>query len=164
MVRKILTLGDKALRKVCNPIEKFDIRLKLLLRDMADTMYKANGVGLAAPQIGILRRAIVIDTQEEGGPGLIEILNPVLLEASGEQGGPEGCLSVPERRGYVVRPEYVKIRYQNIRGESCELEGHGLLARAICHEMDHLEGIIYVDKMDYEIFEDDQQENDGGEQ
>ena len=163
MVRKILTLGNETLRKHCSSVTKFDLRLKLLLRDMADTMYDAEGVGLAAPQIGILRRVVVIDTQEENGPGLIELINPVILEQSGEQGGPEGCLSVPERRGYVVRPEYVKVRAQNPRGETFEIEGHGLLARALCHEIDHLDGIIYIDKMDHEIQEDDA-DTDGGEE
>ncbi len=163
MVKKILKLGNETLRKHCSTVTKFDLRLKLLLRDMADTMYDADGVGLAAPQIGILRRVIVIDTQEENGPGLIELINPVMIEQSGEQGGPEGCLSVPDRRGYVVRPEYVKVRAQNVRGDAFELEGHGLLARALCHEMDHLDGIIYVDKMDHEIFDFDRDDDkDGG--
>lgn len=152
MVRKILELGDETLRKTSKPMQKFDLRLWLLLRDMADTMYNAEGVGLAAPQVGILRRVVVIDVQDEHG--LIELINPEIISAEGEQAGSEGCLSVPGRRGYVVRPNKVTVRAQDRKGKRFELTGEGLLARALCHEIDHLDGIMYVDKMDHEIFDD----------
>ena len=154
MVRKILHLGDEALRKVCKPIPKFDLRLWLLLRDMADTMYKAEGVGLAAPQVGILRRVVVIDVGDERG--LIELVNPEIIASEGEQGDSEGCLSVPGRRGYVVRPSKVTVRAQDRKGKFFEITGEGLLARAFCHEIDHLDGIVYLDVMDHEIFEDEE--------
>ncbi len=162
MVRKILHLGDEALRKVCKPIPKFDLRLWLLLRDMADTMYKAEGVGLAAPQVGILRRVVVIDVGDERG--LIELVNPEIIASEGEQGDSEGCLSVPGRRGYVVRPSKVTVRAQDRKGKSFEITGEGLLARALCHELDHLDGIMYVDKMDHEIFDSDDKEDQSGEE
>lgn len=155
MVRKILELGDENLRKTCKPMPKFDLRLWLLLRDMADTMYKAEGVGLAAPQVGILRRVVVIDVGDEHG--LIELVNPQIIATEGEQAGSEGCLSVPGRRGYVVRPNKVTVRAQDRKGKWFEITGEGLLARAFCHEIDHLDGIMYVDKMDHEIFDDDQE-------
>ena len=154
MVRKILKLGDETLRKNSKPMQKFDLRLWLLLRDMADTMYKAEGVGLAAPQVGILRRVVVIDVQD--GKGLIELVNPEIIASEGEQAGAEGCLSVPGRQGYVVRPEKVTVRAQDRKGKPFELTGEGLLARALCHEIDHLDGIMYVDKMDHEIFENEE--------
>ena len=156
MVRKILELGDENLRKTCKPMPKFDLRLWLLLRDMADTMYDAEGVGLAAPQVGILRRVVVIDVGDEHG--LIELVNPQIIATEGEQAGSEGCLSVPGRRGYVVRPNKVTVRAQDRKGKWFEITGEGLLARAFCHEIDHLDGIIYVDKMDHEIFDDDKEE------
>ena len=156
MVRKILELGDETLRKKSKPIPKFDLRLWLLLRDMADTMYKAEGVGLAAPQVGILRRVVVIDVGDEHG--LIELVNPEIIAVEGEQAGPEGCLSVPGRRGYVVRPNKVTVRAQDRKGKFFELTGEELLARALCHEIDHLDGVMYVDKMDHEIFESDKEE------
>lgn len=152
-MRKIVTLGDEALRKECKPMVKFDLRLWLLLRDMADTMYKANGVGLAAPQVGILRRVVVIDV----GDGLIELVNPEIIATEGEQEGPEGCLSLPGRQGYVRRPNKVTVRAQDRNGKFFELTGEGLLARAFCHELDHLDGVLYIDKMDYEIFDDEEE-------
>lgn len=153
MTRKIVELGDEALRKTCKRMEKFDLRLWLLLRDMKETMNKADGVGLAAPQVGILRRVVVIDV----GEGLIELVNPEIIETSGEQAGPEGCLSIPGRRGYVVRPNKVKVKAQDRNGKHFEIEGEGLLARALCHEIDHLDGKLYIDVMDHEIFEDDEE-------
>lgn len=153
MVRKIITLGDETLRKISKPMPKFDLRLWLLLRDMADTMYKAEGVGLAAPQVGILRRVVVIDV----GEGLIELVNPEIIATEGEQAGPEGCLSVPGRQGHVVRPNKVIVRAQDRKGKSFEITGEGLLARALCHEIDHLDGIVYVDKMDHEIFPEEEE-------
>ena len=159
MVRKILHLGDEALRKVCKPMPKFDLRLWLLLRDMADTMYKAEGVGLAAPQVGILRRVVVIDVGDDHG--LIELVNPEIIATEGEQAGSEGCLSVPGRRGYVVRPNKVTVKAQDRKGKWFELTGEDLLARALCHEIDHLDGVMYVDKMDHEIFDDEEEEKNG---
>ncbi len=153
MVRKIITLGDETLRKISKPMPKFDLRLWLLLRDMADTMYKAEGVGLAAPQVGILRRVVVIDV----GKGLIELVNPEIIATEGEQAGPEGCLSVPGRQGHVVRPNKVTVRAQDRKGKYFEITGEGLLARALCHEIDHLDGIVYVDKMDHEIFPEEEE-------
>ena len=154
MVRNIVKLGDETLRKISKPMQKYDLRLWLLLRDMADTMYKADGVGLAAPQIGILRRVVVIDVQDEHG--LIELVNPEIIAMEGEQAGSEGCLSVPGRRGYVVRPNKVTVRAQDRKGKFFEITGEELLARALCHEIDHLDGIMYVDKMDHEIFDDEE--------
>ncbi len=154
MQRKLVTIGNETLRKTCKPVEKFDLRLHLLLRDMAETMYHAEGVGLAAPQVGILRRVVVIDV----GDGIIELVNPRMLSSSGEQAGPEGCLSVPGRRGYVVRPQKVKVEAQDRTGKKFVLEGEDLLARALCHEMDHLDGILYVDIMDHEIFEEEEEQ------
>jgi len=155
-IRKIIELGDEKLRKISKPVEKFDLRLKILLKDMADTMYKANGVGLAAPQVGILRRAVVVDV----GDGLIEMINPVILHTEGEQSGPEGCLSVPGRSGIVTRPNVVTVEYQDRNGDTYEATAEGFLARAFCHEIDHLDGVVYVDKMDREIFADEKEEDE----
>ncbi len=151
MVRKIVKLGDDALRKTCKKMEKFDLRLWLLLRDMKETMYEADGVGLAAPQVGILRRVVVIDV----GDGLIELVNPEIISAEGEQAGSEGCLSLPGRSGFVRRPAKVTVRAQNRNGKHFEITGEGLLARALCHEIDHLDGKLYIDIMDHEIFDKD---------
>ena len=155
MVRKILTFGDETLRKTSKPMQKFDLRLWLLLRDMADTMNKAEGVGLAAPQVGILRRVVVIDVGDENG--LIELINPEIIAQEGEQEGSEGCLSAPGRRGYVKRPNKVTVRAQDRKGKFFEITGEGLLARAFCHELDHLDGILYSDKEEYEIKEDEEE-------
>ncbi len=159
MERKIVKLGDEALRKVCKPMQKFDLRLWLLLRDMADTMYKAEGVGLAAPQVGILRRVVVIDV----GDGLVELVNPVIVSAEGEQGGGEGCLSIPGKRGYVVRPERVTVKAQDRKGKPFEITAEGLFARAVCHELDHLDGRLYIDIMDHEITEESEQNEEEAE-
>ncbi len=149
-IRKIVTLGDDTLRKVCKPQEKFDRRLGILLRDMADTMYKANGVGLAAPQVGILRRVCVIDITEDHS-GKLEMVNPVIVEEEGSQTGREGCLSLPNRQAVVTRPLKVTARYQDRDGVWMEIETEGLEARAICHELDHLDGRLYIDVMDREL-------------
>lgn len=153
-IRKIVTLGDETLRKHCKPQEKFDKRLATLLKDMADTMYKADGVGLAAPQVGILRRAAVVDVTEDHS-GLLELVNPEIIERDGEQTGREGCLSVPGRQGVVTRPMKVKVRFQNRSGEMFEMEAEGFEARAICHELDHLDGRLYIDVMDRELTEEE---------
>lgn len=155
-VREILKFGNETLRKISHPVQKFDLRLRLLLRDMADTMYEAEGVGLAAPQVGILRRVIVIDVQDDHG--LIELINPVILSTEGEQAGPEGCLSRPGRQGYVVRPQKVTVRAQDRHGKFFEITGEGLLARAFCHEIDHLEGKLYIDVEDHEILPEEEEE------
>ena len=141
--RKIVEIGDEKLRKHAKKVEKFDLRLRILLKDMADTMYKADGVGLAAPQVGVLKRCVVIDT----GDGLIELVNPEIIATEGSVVGAEGCLSIPGRRCTVERPEKVTVIAQNRNGESIRLEAEGLLAVAICHEVDHLDGILYIDKM-----------------
>ena len=148
--RKIVTLGDETLRKICKPQEKFDLRLAILLKDMADTMYKAEGVGLAGPQVGILRRVAVVDISEDHS-GLLEMVNPEIIERSGAQTGREGCLSVPGRQAVVTRPLGVKVRFQDRKGRLCELETEGFEARAICHELDHLDGTLYLDVMDREL-------------
>ena len=137
--RRIMTGDAECLYKVCRKVDNFDKRLAVLLDDMAETMYDAEGVGLAAPQVGILKRAVVIDC----GDGLVELINPEILETSGEQGGYEGCLSFPGESGYVVRPNHVRVRAMNRFGEGCEYEGEGLFARAILHETDHLNGLVY---------------------
>jgi len=147
--KEILKFGNETLRKTSHKVEKFNLRLWLLLRDMADTMYEANGVGLAAPQIGMLRRVVVIDVQDENG--LIELINPEIIHMEGEQEGPEGCLSAPGRQGFVRRPNKVTVRAQDRHGKWFELTGEGLLARAFCHELDHLDGVLYQDVEDYEI-------------
>ena len=143
-IRKILTDKDPALHKVCRPVEKFDWRLHRLLDDMRDTLDEANGVGLAAPQVGILRRVVIVDTGEE----ILELVNPEMLETSGEQEGPEGCLSVPGKYGIVKRPYIAKVRAQDRNGEWYEAEGEELIARCFCHELDHLDGIVYTEVME----------------
>ena len=153
-IRKIVTIGDDTLRKHCKPQEKFDKRLATLLNDMAETMYKAEGVGLAAPQVGILRRAAVVDITEDHS-GLMELVNPEIVEREGEQTGREGCLSVPGRQGVVTRPMKVKVRYQDRNGDLYELKTEGFEARAICHELDHLDGRLYIDVMDRELTEEE---------
>jgi len=142
--RKIVILGeDDVLRKRARKVERFDDRLGMLLDDMAETMYAANGAGLAAPQVGILKRAVTIDV----GDGLIELVNPEIVASEGANVAVEGCLSVPDRCGTVERPTKVTVRAQNRAGEEFEITGEGQLAQALCHELDHLDGIVYVDKM-----------------
>ncbi len=159
-LRKILQNGDPALRKLARPVEKFDRRLHILLDDMAKTMYDANGCGLAAPQVGILQRVIVIDMGDESDP-LIELINPEIIAAEGEVEGTEGCLSVLGRRGYVVRPERVTVRAQDRFGARFEMSGEGMLARCFCHEIDHLQGRLYIDIMTRDATdEEDEEPND----
>ena len=143
-LRTILTDKEPALHKVCRPVEKFDGKLHKLLDDMAETMQNANGVGLAAPQVGILRRVVVVDT----GDGVLELVNPTLLETDGEQVGAEGCLSVPGKYGLVKRPYYAKVRAQDRNGQWFEAEGEELMGRCFCHELDHLDGIVYTEVME----------------
>lgn len=153
-IRNIRLSDDPILRKKSKEIIEVTDRIKMLLEDMVDTMNYADGVGLAAPQVGILRRALVIDI----GEGPLKIMNPEILKEEGEEIDVEGCLSVPGRSGTVKRPKTVKIKYLDINGEEKTLGGTGLLARAICHEMDHLEGILYIDKMiqEVEVIEDEE--------
>ena len=143
-IRKILTDTESALHKVCKPVEVFDRKLHKLLDDMAETLEEAQGVGLAAPQVGIVRRVVIVDTGEE----ILELVNPTLLETSGEQVGAEGCLSVPGKYGKVKRPYYAKVRAQDRNGEWFEVEGEELIARCFCHELDHLDGILYTQVME----------------
>ncbi|MBQ7131017.1 MAG: peptide deformylase [Oscillospiraceae bacterium] len=143
-LRTILTKEDEALRRVCRPVEKFDEKLWSLLDDMAETLYKAKGVGLAAPQIGITRRICVIDV----GEGLIECINPEIIKKSGKQRDVEGCLSCPKQWGYVVRPSKCTLRAQNRYGEYYEMQLKELFCRCACHEVDHLDGKLFVDIVD----------------
>ena len=143
-IRNIVKDGDPILKKKCRPVEKFDKKLAILLDDMAETMHQANGVGLAAPQVGMLRRVVVIDV----GEGVIELVNPKIVAYSGEQEGVEGCLSFPGEWGLAKRPNYVKVRAQDRNGDEFEIDGEQLLARAFCHELDHLNGVVFKDVVD----------------
>lgn len=140
-LRNIVTEGDSVLTKVSRPVTKFDRRLHQLLDDMVETLVDAGGVGLAAPQVGILRRVVVVDTGEDG---ILELVNPEITEQSGQQTGLEGCLSVPGKYGIVTRPNYVKVRAQDRDGNWFEAEGEELIARCFCHELAHLEGQLYT--------------------
>ena len=142
-LRKIRTEGDPVLTKVSRPVTEMTPKLRTLIFDMLDTMYEEMGVGLAAPQVGILKRVVTIDV----GDGPMVLINPEILETSGTQEGAEGCLSFPGEYGMVERPNHVKVRAQNRMGEWFELEGEELLARAICHENDHLDGVVFKDRM-----------------
>ena len=139
-LRNIVTVGDSVLNKVCRPVTKFDGRLHILLDDMAETLEEANGVGLAAPQVGVLRRVVLVDTGDE----VLELINPEIIRTEGEQTGLEGCLSVPGEYGVVTRPNVVKVRAQDRFGEWFEAEGEGLIARCFCHELAHLDGQLYT--------------------
>lgn len=162
-LRNILTQDEPALYKKCRPVTDFNPRLHQLLDDMAETLAAANGVGLAAPQVGVLRRAVlVLETNvPEGEPErVIELINPEIIESSGEQDGAEGCLSVPGEYGLVKRPMKVKVRAQDRYGKWFEAEGEGLTARCFCHELDHLEGIVFTSKAERML---SQEELDSGE-
>ena len=143
-LRKILTDKEPALHKVCKPVTSFDAKLHKLLDDMGETMRDANGVGLAAPQVGILRRVVTVDLGDE----ILELVNPSLVETDGEQIGAEGCLSVPGKYGLVKRPYYAKVKAQDRYGDWFEVEGEDLIGRCFCHELDHLDGIVYTEVMD----------------
>ena len=143
-LREIRVQGDPVLNKLCKPITEVTPKLVELIDDMIETMYEANGVGLAAPQVGILKRIVVIDV----GEGPIVMINPKIVAQDGEQTGDEGCLSVPGKAGCVTRPNYVMARFYDEEMNECEIEGEELLARAICHELDHLEGHLYVEKVE----------------
>ena len=157
-LRTILTAEEPALYKKSREVVKFDTRLHQLLDDMTETLEKSGGVGLAAPQVGILRRAVIVqETNVEEGEDeyYIELINPEIIESSGEQKGTEGCLSVPEEYGIVSRPEVVRVRAQDRNGESFEIEGYGLTARCFCHEIDHLEGIMFTSKCERMLTEEE---------
>ena len=153
-LRRIHTDQEPALHKVCKPVTSFDSKLHTLLEDMKETLEDANGVGLAAPQVGILRRVVVVDT----GDGVLELVNPELVETSGEQEGAEGCLSVPGKYCLVKRPMFAKVRAQDRNGDWFEAEGEELIARCFCHELDHLDGIVYTQVMERFLSEDELEE------
>lgn len=142
MIREIVQVGDPVLREKCKPVTRFDDELFRFLDDMKDTLKDAEGAGLAAPQVNVPVRAVVVDVDE----GFFEMVNPVLVSQKGEQRGPEGCLSVRGKVGYVVRPDKVKVVFSDRKGNRCSLVARGFFARAVCHELDHLDGIIYTDK------------------
>ena len=143
-IRKILTFDESALHKTCKPVVNFDRRLHNLLDDMRETLIESGGVGLAAPQVGILRRVVLVDVGDE----IIELVNPTMVETDGEQTGVEGCLSLPGKYGLVTRPYYAKVRAQDRNGNWYEAEGEEIIARCFCHELDHLDGIVYTEVMD----------------
>ncbi|MEG0777644.1 MAG: peptide deformylase [Oscillospiraceae bacterium] len=148
-IRKIVEKGDKVLEKHCRPITEFNDRLHILLDDLKETLAVSNGVGLASPQVGILRRAVVVletNVCEDEEEYYIELVNPEIIASDGEQTGSEGCLSLPGKYGVVTRPNYVKVRAQDRNGNTFEVEGEGLTARCFCHELDHLDGILFTER------------------
>ena len=147
-LRKIREIGDPVLTKVCKEVKEVTPRTRELIDDMYETLYDAKGVGLAAPQVGILKRIVVIDTT---GEDPVLLINPVIMETSGEQEGYEGCLSVPGKTGHVTRPNYVRVKAYDENMQPFELEGSELMARAICHELDHLDGHLYVEKVEGDL-------------
>lgn len=162
-IRQIRTLGDEVLTKKCREVKEMTPRLRTLAQDMLETMYKAEGVGLAAPQVGVLRQIVVIDV----GEGPVILVNPVITETDGEQTGSEGCLSVPGKAGQVTRPEHVIVKAFDIDMKPITVEGRDLFARALCHEIDHLNGIMYISKVEGELYStgvpEDEEEEDGEE-
>ena len=155
-IRTIRVMGDNVLTKVCRPVEEMTPRIQQLIDDMLDTMYDACGVGLAAPQVGVLKRIVVIDT--DGTPHIL--INPEIIETSGEQTGPEGCLSLPGKSGMVTRPEHVIVRALDRKMKPFELEGTELLARAICHECDHLDGHMYTEKVEGDLWDNEYEDEE----
>lgn len=155
-LRMIREESEAVLRKKCKAITEITPKIVELVDDMLDTMYEANGVGLAAPQVGMLKRVVVIDI----GEGPVILINPEIVETSGEQSGNEGCLSVPGKMGVVTRPNYVKVKAVDITGQNIEVEGEELMARALCHEIDHLDGVLYIDKVEGELMDVDADEED----
>lgn len=148
-IRNIRQVGDPILRKTSKEVKEVNDRIKILLDDMAETMYKADGVGLAAPQVGLLKRVIVVDVRDEDG--LIKLVNPEIIEKDGEQVGVEGCLSVPNFNANVKRPAYVVVKYLDENGDEKKIEAEGLKAVALCHEIDHLNGILFIDNYEEEV-------------
>ena len=160
-LRNILISGEPSLNKKSREVTKFDARLHQLLDDMTETLAQSGGVGLAAPQVGILRRAVIVletNVENEEDEYFIELINPEIVETEGEQTGAEGCLSVPEEYGVVTRPEHVRVRAQDRNGEVFEVEGDGLTARCFCHEIDHLEGILFTSKCERMLTEEEKKE------
>lgn len=149
-LRTIREYGDEVLAKECREVKEITPRVKELVADMLDTMYEANGVGLAAPQVGVLKRIVVIDVSPEADQPLV-MINPVIIKKDGEQTGYEGCLSLPGKSGIVTRPNHVIARAMDLDGNEYEIEGEELLARAICHELDHLDGHMYVEKVEGDL-------------
>lgn len=160
-LRKIRIQGDSVLTKVCRPVEKMTPRIKTLIEDMLDTMYDADGVGLAAPQVGVLRRVVVVDTGEDG---ILELINPEIIDQSGSQTGLEGCLSVPGKYGIVTRPNVVTVRAQDRDGNWFEVEGEALIARCFCHELAHLDGQLYTEVAERMLTPEELQELTEGEE
>ena len=162
-LRNIREYGDEVLARPCKEVKEITPRVKELVEDMLETMYDANGVGLAAPQVGVLKRIVVIDVSPEADQPLV-LINPVILEKDGEQTGYEGCLSLPGKSGIVTRPNHVKAKAMDLEGNEFEIEGEELLARAICHELDHLDGHMYVEKVQGDLVDNEdliaQQEED----
>ena len=154
-LRNIREMGDPVLEKKAKPVKEVNEKTRILIGDMLDTMYEACGVGLAAPQIGILKRIVVIDVSPEGDSPVI-LINPEVIETSGEQTGYEGCLSVPGKSGIVTRPSYAKVKAWNENMEEIIVEGEGLMARALCHETDHLDGHLYVEKVEGDLIDNSQ--------
>lgn len=144
------------MRKKCKPVSEITPKIVELVEDMLDTMYEANGVGLAAPQVGMLKRIVVIDV----GEGPVILINPEIIEISGEQTGSEGCLSVPGKMGIVTRPNYAKVKAVDITGQNIIVEGEELMARALCHEIDHLDGVLYIDKIEGELMDVETEEDE----
>lgn len=153
-IRQLRYVGDPILRKTSKKVTEINERIKILLEDMVETMYEYEGVGLAAPQVGVLRRVVVIDI----GEGPIKLINPKIIEKEGEVIDAEGCLSIPNRVGTVKRPEKVKVEYLDENGEKKVIEGTGLLAKALCHEIDHLDGVLFIDKMIEELVPEEDEE------
>ena len=153
--RKIVEIGDEKLRKHCKPVEKFDLRLRILLKDMAETMYQNDGAGLAAPQVGVLRRVCVVMNEDED---IIELVNPEIIAVEGEQTGLEGCLSIPGKFGIVTRPYTVRVRAQDRDGNFFEVEDEELTARCFCHEIEHLDGHLFVEHTDHLMTEEELEE------
>ena len=153
-LRRIHTDKEPSLHKVCKPVISFDWKLHKLLDDMRDTLIDSNGVGLAAPQVGILRRVVLVDTGDE----ILELINPEMVSTSGEQYGAEGCLSVPGKYGWVKRPMFATVKAQDRNGDWYEVEGEELIARCFCHELDHLDGIVYTEVMDRYLTEQELEE------
>ena len=156
-IREVRTIGDDILGKVCKPVKQADARLMELLEDMFETMYETNGVGIAAPQIGVLKRVVCMDV---GDGNQYVMINPEIIELSGEQTGMEGCLSVPGKRGQVTRANYAKVKALNENMEEIIIEGEGLLARCIQHECDHLDGILYITKVEGELVDKEVEEDE----
>lgn len=154
-LRTIREYGDDVLAKKCKDVKEITPRIQELVADMLETMYEANGVGLAAPQVGILKRVVVIDCSPEGDQPIV-MINPKILETSGEQTGYEGCLSLPGKSGIVTRPNYVKAKAVDLEGNEYIIEGEELLARAICHELDHLDGHMYVEKVEGDLVDNEE--------